>query len=115
MAKAKKKPAPLNHYRLYSWREDRKASRECIRHFIRKAMARKIWALSVSPEWRDKASLMSNETAIEYATKSIHMIARGSLEYTRLRAWLGIREGGADWPWDRPARMLWLKLNPTHN
>ena len=108
---ARRKPyAEPSPTRLYSWRADRKASRECIRYFIRLAMRDKIWALQCTPEWDDRASDMSRDMRDKYRSQSLHAMARGSLEYCRLRAFMKGAYPG--WPGDRPAWLRWTKLNP---
>lgn len=103
---------------LHSWKPERRASRECIRHFVRKAVERKAWLASLDAAWFRQASDMSKEMARETFAYSVHRLAREMLEYKRMRAFLCVGKADAGsyaptgWPIDRPAREAWLALNP---
>jgi len=118
-AKRKLKADPAPPYPRYSWHPQWKASPRCIRHFVRQALRHKIWAYQTTPQWYASASTVSQEMRDGYRDKPIKLIAREALEYARHRARLGATStevaGGPtavhSWPWDRPARLLWLKLS----
>jgi len=93
---------------LYAWSPERRASRECIAHFVVEAVTRKQWAQSVSDEWWSLAGDMSRQWVTELRNSSIHAIARKSLEYCRMRSRMTVY---GSYPSDRPAFELWQKLN----
>lgn len=75
-------------------------------------MRNKIWAFVKADEnWYQRASGMSQEMRDQYRSKSIRDMATDHLNYIRMRAFLGVRENESGWPWDRPANLLWKKLN----
>lgn len=94
---------------LYSWRPDRKATREHIHHFVTKAVERKQWAATMPANPDDwPASEVSRDMLRNYRSKTVKQLARDSLDYARLRAFMrGAYDG---YPGDRPARDLWEKL-----
>lgn len=94
--------------RLYSWRADRRASRACIRHFIARAIEQKAWADGLPADWGSHVSDMSRQMAEGYRRDSVRTMARHSLEYARLRAFMAGAYGG---PGDRPAAELWQTLH----
>lgn len=97
---------------LYSWRDDRKAGRKTIRHFIAEAVDRKAWAATMPDDWQ--ASEMSRQMLAEVRGSTIHQLARKAMEYARHRAFL--RSGGEGshspngWPIDKLAADLWASL-----
>lgn len=94
----------------------KKASKECIRHFIEEAVSDKHWAIATckNPQWFHRASTISLEMHEKYLNKSILFLAREKMRYARMRAFLGVGKAN-DWPWDKPAHDLWLKLNPSED
>lgn len=91
--------------RLYSWHPERRATRSHIRYFIRQALERKKWAATMPEEWKI-ASQMSQDMLAEYRALSVKELARKSMEYARLRAFM--MDGGRFI--NRPERTLWDTL-----
>jgi hypothetical protein len=91
---------------------ERKATPRCLRHFIEEAVADKHWAVATcgNPEWFRRASTVSLEMHDEYLKRSILYLARKKMRYAKMRAFLGVGKAN-EWPWDKPAHDLWLKLN----
>lgn len=96
----------------------RRASLAVIRHHVRAAVQRKSDALAAlaDPTRLERASDMSRTMWREAAERSIHVLARGALEYHRHRAFACVSAANAGsyapagWPIDRPARDKWLSL-----
>lgn len=102
---------------LYSWQPEKRANKALILHHIAKAIERKKWCNEQTPKTLAKHCTYSVNEWQKDKDKSVKRLARESLEYHRLRAFLGLRgenEGGSycpkGWPWDRPAHEEWMKL-----
>jgi hypothetical protein len=104
----KKKTKQPENRRPYSWKEERRASRECIRWAIRRALVDKIHALK--GESRTDACDLIIRAWERDRRASLLSIARGKLNYLRLRAFMPGAYSG--YPGDRPATDRWNKLNP---
>lgn len=110
MSRRKVKWEP-DFYRLYAWATGRKASRACIGHHV--ARAAEDFRRARDPEIVRQGGEMQSEMQIRYARQrrqSVHQIARGSLEYARLRAYMPGAYSG--YPGDRPMHDEWFGLNP---
>jgi hypothetical protein len=102
---------------MYSWEADKRANKALILHHIGKALERRAWIEEQTPKKLEKHCTYSVTVYHRDKVKSIKQLARDSLDYHRLRAFLGLRgdnEGGSycpqGWPWDRPANELWNQL-----
>lgn len=100
----------IGYPKPYSWKPEHKASRECLRWAIQKALADKAFARGVTAEWRANACGVSVDGVDRDLRESVLKLARRHVNYLRLRAFM--RGAYSGYPDDRPATDQWNELNP---
>jgi len=95
-----------------TWQPEQRATRNCIRFHIARALEKKAWAEKTGDDWRRRSSTESNRMLDEYLSASVHQLARYSLDYMRLRAARNLYGGEPfkGYPVNRPERENWDSL-----